>query len=374
MRVLIAGMTGQLGAGLVEAATQSNLELVPVVRSVGARTGSMRVQRLFSTARGLADRTLHGDVTEPMWGLSREDIELLRGRVDAVLNLAGETNWAAPASRLSAVNVAGALHGLDLANELTCDERAPLYCYASSIHAAGAIDGWVPEQPLAADSRRTPYEQSKWYAERLLLDRSRRYPGAVAIARVGGLVGNSTTGATAKRNSLYVLADNWRRLPLHVVPVARAGRVDMLPRNHAAGMLLRFVDALAKRPLGAAEIAHICAGETAPTTAALLAAVRSVDAWGEVDPPRAVPVHPRLLAWLSEHLDRAIEMSPARQNMLWGLRYLTFDRLFERSTLARLAPGALPSANVEQIARIVFGLRRAGAEAEDHRPLARFAG
>lgn len=358
MRVLVAGITGQLGHGLVEVAGERGVELVPLARAVGRRDAPARIRRAFRDHPELAERTLEGDVTAPRWGLPDATLRTLAREVDVVLDLAGETNWAAPTRRLLATNVTGATQGHEVARALrSAGGERVAYCYASSIHAAGGRLGRIPEAPFDAHGERTPYEQSKWLAERRLLDPVRARSGPpVGIARVGGLVGHSVTGATAKRNSLYMLADRWDRLPGRVLPVVGRGRVDMLPRDVAADLLLRFVERVWRSAPPRPEIGHVCAGEAAPTTAALLAALRAVDAEGRVAPPRAVPVPARPLVWASQHVDRFHVLSTLQRNALMGLRYLALDRVFERGRLARLVGGGLPAPTAEQLARLAFEL------------------
>ena len=372
MRVLVAGMSGQLGHGLVEVAADRGVELVPLARRIGRRDAAARIGRIFRERPDLAERTIEGDVTAPFWGLSAAGVRRLAGEVDVVLDLAGETNWAAPVRRLTAVNVLGALNGQRLAAALADHGPAPLYCYASSIHAAGAVLGHVPERPLPAGGERTAYEQSKWVAERRLLEGGRTVP--TAIARIGGLVGNSVTGATAKRHSLYMLADRWGSMPWGLMPVARRGRVDMLPRDDAARMLLDMIERLRAAPPGEPAIAHVCAGEAAPTTEALFAAIGYV-AGGRVASQRTLPVPARALVWGSGNLDRLRSLPAPEQNLLVGLRYLALDRVFERVRIAELVEGPLPHPSAEQLARLAFE-----TPAEEPAPpagdpvLARFAG
>jgi nucleoside-diphosphate-sugar epimerase len=373
MRVLVAGITGQLGRGLAETAAGHGAELIPVVRRVGRRDARARLARLFPGQPELAERAIEGDVTAPFWGLSAGQIRRLAGTADVVLNVAGETNWAAPSRRLHAINVMGALHGQQLAGALGADGRPPLYCYASSIHAAGGDAlGRVAEAPFPPSAKRTAYEQSKWLAERRLLDGSA--PGAPAVvARIGGLVGNSCTGATARRNSLYMLADRWESLPARVLPTVRRGRVDMLPRDDAARLLLTMLARLeAERP-DRPVIAHVCAGEAAPTAEALIAAIRSLGDGGAA--LRTLPVPPRALVWASSNLDRVLRISDPERNLLVGLRYMALDRVFERATLASLLDSPLPRPTAEQLARLAFEAPAAAPEpVGPDRAMARFAG
>lgn len=372
MRVLVAGITGQLGHGLVEVAAEHDVELVPITRRVGRRDAKARLGRMFRDAPELAERAIEGDVTAPYWGLSAPRVRRLAGEVDAVLDIAGETNWAAPTRRLHAVNVLGALYGQQLAAAIGEHGETPLFCYASSIHAAGAVRGQVSEQPFGASGERTAYEQSKWLAERRLLDAGRTIP--TAIARIGGLVGNSVTGATAKRNSLYMLADRWDSMPGGLMPFVRRGRVDMLPRDQAARLLLGMIQRLRAEPPGEPAIAHVCAGEAAPTTDALLAAIDYV-AEGRVPSRRRIPVPARALVWSSNNLDRLRAFPAAEQNLLVGLRYLALDRVFERARMASLVDGPLPQPTAEQLARLAFETEAAGpAPLAGDMVLARFAG
>lgn len=353
MRILVAGITGQLGRGLVEVAADRDVEIVPLARRVGRRDAATRVRRTLRAGE-LAERTIEGDVSAPYWGLDRFSLRELAGSVDVVLNLAGETNWAAPTRRLVAVNALGATHGHAVARALAGSGEPPLYCYASSIHAAGAVLGQVPEVPFGALARRTPYEHAKWLAERRLLDPVRVADGPpVVIARIGGLVGNSATGETAKRNSLYMLADRLDLLPGGVLPLVRRGRVDMLPRDVAADLLLGLLEHARERPPATPLIAHVCAGEAAPTAEALLAALRGLDG-GAVRVPRSVRMPARPVVWASQNFDRVSELSLAQRNALIGLRYVALDRWFERRRLAAAVGGPLPAPSADELARLAF--------------------
>ena len=378
MRLLVAGLTGQLGAGLVEAGDPALVELVPLGRAIASRGPDARLRRAYPDRPELAENAIEGDVTRPNWGLDAATIRRLAVEVDGVLNVAGETNWAARRRQLDAVNVLGAVHGYELAQEL---ERASgsrkLYCWASSIHAAGGAEGRLAEIPFGPHEHRTAYELSKWLGETALLERHARGGGpALCIARLGGLVGNSVTGATAKRNSLYMLADRFDDLPLGILPISRGGRVDMLHRDVAGGLLLDALRTMHASPPDDPEILHVCAGESAPLTEAVIKALDSVDFSHRHARPRPVrlPIGGVLAA--SEQLTRYRRVSPSWHNVLIGLRYVALDRLFDRSRLAALVTGALPDVTIEQLVRSAFELPASHAvpAAPGTLSLARFAG
>ncbi|EEP70556.1 conserved hypothetical protein [Micromonospora sp. ATCC 39149] len=238
MRLLVAGLTGQLGAGLrALAADDHDLRLVAV-----RRPGSPR-----ALGPGEADEVVAGDVRRPMWGL---DPAALTG-VDAVVNLAAETNWVASSRELYAVNALGAAHGHQLTRELAGrGGRVIPYVHAGSVYVAGGAVGEIAERPVPPAGDRTAYERSKWLAEQRLLSAAADPggPAPVLIARMPALVGDSRTGRTLRRNSLYLLADRWSDLPGNVLPAMRDARVDALPRDVAAGTLLRLVRAVVRRP------------------------------------------------------------------------------------------------------------------------------
>jgi nucleoside-diphosphate-sugar epimerase len=375
VNILVAGLTGQLGAGIVESG-HPGMTLIPLVRVVGRLDAGARVERRFPDRGDLAERAVAGDVCAPRWGLDDTRLDRLADQVDAVLNLAGETNWALPRRQLYATNVLGARHGLELALELRRrGGRCATYCYASSVHVAGGAIGRVPETRLDPAADRTTYEQSKWIAEEALSDRAPRDEGLkVAIARIGGLVGNSVTGKTSTRNSLYRLADLWDKLPAHVLAGVPDGRVDMLPRDMAGEFLVRAVLGLRDASPAEPHIFHVCAGDGAPTIRSLVGAVRSLDATGGLGPLRLAPVPHGAVRWLSQNLDRASWFSPTWRNALIGHRYVSLPRVFERDRALDLAGAPLPDPPVELLARLAFEPEPAVASpVPADRPLARFS-
>lgn len=357
MKLLASGVTGQLGTGLLEAARDREARLIALMRPAGTREPRERRERLGELG-GTIERALRGDVTEPAWGLTTAELRRLAPQVNTVLNLAGETNWAATQGQLHAVNVSGALAGYEVTNELQrLSGVRKTYIHISTIHVCGDQTGWIAEQPAGPDRDRTAYEHSKWIAERILVERANE-PGAPAlvIARVGGLLGSALTRSTMRRNSLYVLADRAGRLPLNMLPARGSSRVDMLPRDWAGAMLLDLAASAETRPPERYEIAHLCAGESAPTLAALLSALAAVDIHQRHAAIRTVALPSSLTPLLSRTLERAARLSPESRNALIALRYINFERLFERDRLAARLAEPPRQVTAEQIARLTFAL------------------
>ncbi|SFQ03067.1 Male sterility protein [Amycolatopsis arida] len=353
MRLLLTGITGQLGTAVAGAAPERGVELVPLVR--GSRPGRVPFERAFPALAGAAVR---GDVRAPGWGLPDPVLDELSRSVDAVVDLAGETNWAGSGRDLYTTNVLGARHGLDVARELRRRSgRHVAYCYASSIFVAGGALGHVAEAPLPPDRHRTAYEHSKWVAERELVAQHRPGDPDVLISRVGALLGDARTGETRHRNSLYLLAERWDDLPGRVLPVMRGARVDVLPRDVAAAALLDSLAGLLRAgPRPQPVITHLCAGERAPTLRALLEAARAAAPLSFGSWVRLVPAGAEQVLWLSANAERFLPLPPAWRNSLIGLRYIGLDRVMDRGRLADLVDGPLPAPDTELLARLLFAL------------------
>jgi thioester reductase-like protein len=377
VNVLITGLTGQLGAGVHETRDSHDVELIPLIRRMHGRDPTRWLSFRFPDSPDLVENALAGDITQPLWGLDERDLLALAPRVDVVVNLAAETNWAAREHILHKTNALGAAQGLRLARALyELRGRCRLYCHVGSIYVAGGRTGWIEEQAFGPDGCRTPYEHTKWLGEQMLIHDARAQPDvSLAIVRVGTLLGHSRTGATVSRNALYMLADRASKITRGVIPTAAGGRIDALPRDVAGEYLLRTVRAAYERAQRQPAIYHLCAGESAPTLSSLLAAAHSLDAGESLGTLRPLRMPAASILWLSQNIGRFADTNPALLNALTGLRYLGLDRIFERSRLAMLLGGDLPRVSADLLAQLVFGLDPRDAQPyRSQSVLARFAG
>ncbi|MEC4015029.1 SDR family oxidoreductase [Streptomyces sp. H27-D2] len=354
MRILVAGLTGQVGQGLLEACHASGDDAPSVIGLVRRRPRAAHIMGESVTQQVV------GDVRSAGWGLSETDLDQL-GEIDAVLNLSGATDWTASHAALDQVNVLGAVHGLDLSKALSERLGRPVpYLSASSVFVAGLSDGVVVEDLLPPNVDRTPYELSKWTAERALMARARRTDHPLALARVGGVVGNSLTARTTRRSSLYQLVSRREEdKRLRVLPAQRGARVDTLPRDVIGESLLRMLGQGRRNGFAdwrSGTIAQVAAGERAPTLAALLAQLESMDTGSRYCVPRLVPASRSMLEMVTRVGTRYVRWSRQTGNRLHGLRYVTVDRVFERTRFAGLTGGWLPAVPLETILRVTFDL------------------
>ncbi|MBL8787536.1 MAG: SDR family oxidoreductase [Deltaproteobacteria bacterium] len=83
-----------------------------------------------------------GDVSEPLFGLGEHTVRMLAPRLDAIIHVAGLTDFAPDPRRALEVNVEGAIHAADLAARC---ERAVLV-HTSTCFVTGLRQGHIPEE------------------------------------------------------------------------------------------------------------------------------------------------------------------------------------------------------------------------------------
>ncbi|MBF6436581.1 SDR family oxidoreductase [Nocardia cyriacigeorgica] len=371
--ILVAGLSGQVGQGFAEEVLGSQSPFTPtaLVRR--------RLRNNLAGAPGAGDRIdqLIGDVTAPSWGLDDAQVDRLDA-IGAVVNLAGVVDWTASQAEMDRINYLGAVTGLELAQRLSQRHGRPVpYLYTSTAYVAGTMGGRIAEQQHDPHPDRTPYELSKWFAERHLLRTAAKTGHPVLIARIGGVIGSSRSRSTTRYSSLYQLVTPLSRGQMPVLPVQRGARVDILPRDVVGEGLVRLLDHGARTDHDSwrgGALVHLCAGDYAPTLEALMTLLRSKDTAGRYQPPRLVTVSPRAQRLTENVALKYARWSREMGNRLFGLRYVSIDRVFERSRLHALTGGWVPETTAETVLDVAFGLDYA-RPADDFAdlPLGRFA-
>lgn len=308
--IVVTGITGYLGGAIAKV---SRSPLRCIVRA-GSVRGDRRWPRITESAAAGAFRVV-GDVTLPTCGivdpLSTEGLEHAR----AVLHLAADTSWSDPHEVLWTANVTGTIQAYRLASSLGVP-----FVQVSSSYAAFRTQGTVAAGPADPQPWLAKYEESKRAAEDALVALVREGGPPVRIIRVPGLGAD----ATASRSAGTAFAAMVRLAPVPVLPFARCGRVDVVPRDRVAAAIMRLVDA----PFEAGvEFHQIGLGDQAPfVEGVLLEAAALMSAAGE-RPKRCIAVSSNRIMSLSGLGDR----SPAGNwsTMLIGLRYLACGAVFE---------------------------------------------
>jgi len=201
---LLTGATGLLGSYLMRDLVVSETPLVAVVRPSRFADAQSRIDALLSHWECLWERSLlrpvvlAGDITQPLLGLDRGDLDWLRRRCDHVLHSAASLTFEEKDGEPRRSNVQGTQHVLDI-----CREAAiPFLEYVSTAYTCGLRTDRVYENELdVGQDFGNDYERSKAAAENLV--RGDRHLTAYAIFRPSIIVGDSRTGYTTTFHGFY---------------------------------------------------------------------------------------------------------------------------------------------------------------------------
>jgi L-aminoadipate-semialdehyde dehydrogenase len=203
--VFITGVTGFLGAFILSAMAKRypHAKLLCHVRAKTKEDGFRRI--LENCERHLVKVNENqiipvcGDLGLPRLGLSQPHWDQLSEQVDIIIHNGALVHWIYPYSKLKAANVCGTLETLTLA----CTHHLkPLYFVSST----SVLDtpNYVERQGVVMESDdlsrsakglHSGYAQSKWVAEKIIMEARRRGVKA-CIIRPGYIVGDSKTGGT----------------------------------------------------------------------------------------------------------------------------------------------------------------------------------
>ncbi|KAB7695097.1 SDR family oxidoreductase [Plesiomonas shigelloides] len=196
MGYFITGATGFIGRFLLEKLAHRNGNLYCLVRSEAA------AEKLQQTAANLniAPERIHavyGDITEPLLGLSAEQVQVLQGKITHFFHLAALYDLDAKTEVQIDANVAGTRNAIACAEKL----KAGCFHHTSSIAAAGLYRGCFDETMFdQAEHLDSPYFLTKHLAERAVREEC-CIPWR--IYRPGIVVGHSKTGEADRVNGPY---------------------------------------------------------------------------------------------------------------------------------------------------------------------------
>lgn len=205
--VLLTGVTGFLGAFLLNSLLESTeADIICVVRfpeilDDQCSAGMARLRKNL-TEFGLwndavIDRVeiLPANLSRKRLGLTPDQFENLASRVEVIVHAAATVNLVYPYAALRAPNVGGTREILRLA----CLAGATLHAVSTNGVLPPSNEGWSENTVIDVDDVPTKlqdgYSQTKWVAEQLVLEASRRGLPA-RIYRPGTISGHSKSGAT----------------------------------------------------------------------------------------------------------------------------------------------------------------------------------
>jgi thioester reductase-like protein len=219
--IFLTGATGFLGAFLLyELLGQTQANIFCLVRCMDEQDGMSRLQNnleqygLWQEAYRERMNAISGDLSLPLFGLEVGQFNALASKIDVIYHNAALVNLIQPYEGLKSVNVVGTQDIIRLAaqNRFT----TPIH-YVSTLSVFDTIDAFDGRRFHEEDDLGTGrdlfsgYAQSKWVAEKLLLEAKRRgIP--VTIYRPGIISGQSQTGVWNTQDWLPLYLKGWTQL------------------------------------------------------------------------------------------------------------------------------------------------------------------
>lgn len=197
-------------------------------------------------------KLISGDISQPRLGLTKDLYSQLCNSVGTIVHCAASTKFTLPLAASRKVNVQGTENILELGRRVT---KLKLLLHISTVFVAGRRSGPLREAPLEhSDGWFSPYEQSKFEAERSIRENGSGLPWV--IARPSTIIGNSVTGRISQFNYFHQLLRLVPSNPFPVIPGAPETPVDVV----ADDWITEGLAAIVRGKPEAESIFHLCAG------------------------------------------------------------------------------------------------------------------
>jgi NAD(P)-dependent dehydrogenase (short-subunit alcohol dehydrogenase family) len=201
MTYFVTGGTGFIGRHLIERLLDREGQIHILVREGSTDRLDELIERWERRdgPSSVRDRIVPviGDLTKPRLGLSDEQVDELKGKVDHFFHLAAVYDMTADDEVNERLNVGGTRNAVDLANAI----EAGIFHHTSSIAAAGLHKGLFREDMFDEGQKLDhPYHRTKFESEKIARE---QVNGAWRVYRPAIVVGHSKTGEMDKIDGPY---------------------------------------------------------------------------------------------------------------------------------------------------------------------------
>ncbi|WP_041455071.1 SDR family oxidoreductase [Anaerolinea thermophila] len=246
--VLLTGATGVLGSQMALRLLQdTHTRLIALVRGRDTQDARTRLEREWWYLPELRRvdwsrvEVLCGDVSIPHLGLPDESYRYLISTLTHIIHSAADVRLFASLDDLRRVNVEGTRQVLELAQAVQADHELVRLAHLSTAYVCGNRSGEITEDELTDRfGFSSPYEQSKYEAEKLVREAMATLP--ISVFRPGMIVGNGRTGAIKTFNTLYYPLRLYMTGNLRVAPASPDLRVNLVPVDYVADAVVRLLD------------------------------------------------------------------------------------------------------------------------------------
>lgn len=264
--VLLTGVTGFVGMELlVRLLLRTDREVIALVRGTDDGDASARIDELLKTLIAPARRmefrarvrAVASDLEQPLLGLSQATWDGLAACIGAVVHCAASVRHTLELADARRINVGGTREILRLARDAYDSGHLDRIVHVSSAYVAGDRAGRPAEgEADVGQHLRNTYERTKLEGEQVV--RASGLP--VAIVRPSIVVGDSGSGWTPAFNTIYPVCRAIARGVRDPLPGDPAGRVDIVPIDIVADVLLDLLHGVVRD-----ETFHVVAGDEAAT-------------------------------------------------------------------------------------------------------------
>ena len=244
--VFLTGATGLLGSRLLKLLIErSTCKINLLIRGLNKKEAVERVNNLLS-ALGKRSRlkspgnknrirVFVGDLLRQDLGLNSSESKYLLGHVNKIYHCAASTSFTESLEGVRKMNLLGTRNILDFAKQA---KKINSFEHVSTIFVAGDHPGKFSEGDLDLNQDfNNNYEQSKFEAEKLILENYSNYKFAVRIYRPGVIIGDYPNGEVLNPGLLYKLFRLLIMRTIPTIPVHRDARLNIIPANIAAEMI-----------------------------------------------------------------------------------------------------------------------------------------
>ncbi|MDZ4858920.1 MAG: SDR family oxidoreductase [Candidatus Hydrogenedentes bacterium] len=232
MSYFITGATGFIGGNLVERLVKRKGTIYALVRHDSEHKLDALRRKLGLKADRLV--AVRGDLTKPHFGLRKDVIEKMQGKVRHFFHIAAHYDMMSDDEVLQMrINVEGTREAVQFAELL----KAKCFHHMSSVAIAGLFHGyWQEDMFEEAENFDQPYFKSKRFAEAVVRTEC-KIP--FRIYRPGIVVGHSKTGEIHKIDGPYYLFKFLQRVRNAIpswVPLVgiEGGRINIVPVDYVA--------------------------------------------------------------------------------------------------------------------------------------------
>ncbi len=201
-KVLLIGGTGFLGSHILTALLDSGHSVCVLARSKGKLSAQERVRRLlhwFGVKSGEVS-VVEGAIDEPDLGVrSRNDLDMIRN-ADEIIHCGSATSFS---ERKRGEVVRTNVHGIENVLDLGANGACSSFHYVSTAYVAGARSGTCREEVTETERFTNVYEETKYRAEKIALERCAQKGIPCFIYRPSIVYGDSRTGRTLRFNGVY---------------------------------------------------------------------------------------------------------------------------------------------------------------------------